>query len=107
MTTRPIPLVEQAPFVMAEFSHPLPDDAPIFCPVCGRPLEYSYWDTVDGRSRYSSFVCFGGSRWAPFTRRFKVTYPVKGVHYRFDFGPNPVAGHPVAFDRHTGKPVAP
>lgn len=95
-------LVEQAPFDSRTFSHPLPDDAPVFCPVCGRPLEYSYWDTVDGEQRYSSFLCFGGARLAWLWRWIKSTTP-SHTHYRYEFGPFPVAGPPRNFDPLTGK----
>lgn len=95
------PLVEQARFDSQTFSHPLPDDAPIFCPVCSRPLEYVFWDTDDGDYRYSAFACFGGS-WKRLFRRFKIIWPW-GLHYRFEFGPTPKPTEPYRFDKLTGK----
>ncbi len=96
------PRVEQAPFDSKALSRPLPDDAPIFCPICGRGLTYSYWDNSDNTRRYSSFVCYNGSGWAWLWEKIKTTYADR-AHYRYDFGPTPTPTEPYRFDPLTGK----
>jgi len=80
-------------------------NAPTYCPLCGRRLEWTSWTTVDGDRRYDALVCFAGSRWAWFHRLVKATYP-GGTHYRYELGDVPTFQEPLRFDRHTGKPLS-
>lgn len=79
------------------------EDMPEFCPVCGRRVIYTYWDTVEGDSRYHLLVCFGDRRrWSVWLRlKVKASEP-SGYHYAYRWGPTDNA-LPVRYDRHTGS----
>lgn len=80
--------------------------APAFCPLCGRPLEFGSWSTVDGEARYEYLCCFGGSWLAPLHRRLKITEP-QTAHYLYDLGRHDFNVDPAVmrFDRNTGAPT--
>lgn len=97
-------LTEHAQYAYPQQSHPLPLNAPTYCPVCGRPLEYWYWDSTNSRQRYLYRICMGGS-WLAWLYRFTAMTVPEGAHYVYEIGPTDIPGPAVAFDRHTGKPL--
>jgi hypothetical protein len=95
--------VEEAPLDMTTFKRELPEQHPVYCPLCGRVLLYAWWDTVDNGSRYHAFVCFGGhsSLWQMVAARIKIIWP-SGLHYRYEWGPTRLTV-PRNFDPLTGE----
>jgi hypothetical protein len=105
VTRPPVVRFEEAPFDAALFTRPLPDAAPSFCPLCGRALEYRYWDTVEGEYRYHTFACLNGA--GPIRRllsRLLTTSEPWGAHYLYRFGPTDNSAL-ARFDARTGRPL--
>ena len=83
----------------------LPEELPLFCPVCGRPLEASRWWTVDKDGYYPSLVCYGEKRKPDWLRKFLGIAGGFQAHYEFEMPFVLMTAKELAtsYDKQTGK----